>query len=239
MRVAVIGNSHIGALKLAISSGLFKSNNLDFVFWGVAGQVFNTTSYESGYFRTSRRDVALTVSNGQYEALPAREFDAIVFHGPPVNLVRYLGSLRRSSIDIRLYSLASLQEGLQKWIDRIPTYQLVRSFRTDYDRRVLISPTPLKSEDCGEFDRISVAAEELALLNTCVSNIIAGIPADYIPQPPRTVRNHKYTKREYCLNAVRLANPSITYPENDPDHMNGRYGACVLQEIEASLLAGT
>src|ERR1700722_9794672 len=109
MKIAVIGNSHLAALKLAVKDGLFYAKELEITFWGVAGKGFAETSYECGHFRTPYRNFALKVSDGQHETLPAHAFDAIVFHGLPLNVWLYLSALRKTSDDLRCYSRASLR----------------------------------------------------------------------------------------------------------------------------------
>jgi hypothetical protein len=239
MRIAIIGNSHLAALKVAVRDGLFRTGEPEITFWGTGGYGFNTISYEGGQFRTPLRDFVLKVSDGRYESLPAHDFDAIIFHGVLLNVGRYLSSLRKTSEDLRCYSRACLREGLQMCIEDAPTYPLVRSLRTDYDRRVLISPMPLMSEDDILFKERSVRAEEFEVLNSCIAGIFSDIGAEYVAQPSDTVRDYKCTKREFCVNSVGLIGDlSIKHPNTDHLHMNGQYGARVLEEIAARLSVG-
>jgi hypothetical protein len=238
MKIAIIGNSHLAALKFAVKDGLFCAKELDVTFWGVAGKGFAETSYEGGHFRTPYRDFVLKVSDGQHENLPAQAFDAIVFHGLPLNVWLYLSALRKASDDLRCYSRASLRDGLQMHLKGDPTYRLVEALRADYDRPVLISPLALKSEDSGELALHSITSDELNFLNSCISAILSDMQVEYVAQPLDTIRDYKYTKREFCLNSVRLAaDLSIKHADDDYDHMNGQYGARVLREIVTRLAA--
>jgi hypothetical protein len=224
MKIAIIGNSHIAALKLAVRDGLFRTDELDVTFWGTAGRGFDTISYEDGEFRTPLQDFVLKVSDGRYGSLPSQDFDVIIFHGILVNVGRYLSSLRKTSDDLRCYSRACLREALRMCIEAAPTYPLVRSLRTDYDRRVMMSAMPLMSEVSTEFEGREIRAEEFNLLNSCISAALSDIRAEYVAQPLDTVRDYKYTKREF-----------LKFPHDDQVHMNGQYGACVLEEIAAKL----
>jgi len=239
MRVATIGSSHIAALKLAIREGLFRPDKLDVVFWGVPEQAFGTIGYINGCFQTSHRDFVLTVSEGQYDELPAQNFDAIIFHGVKLKVALYLRSLRKTTDDLRSYSHSCLQEGLQSLIEETPEFRLARSLRTDYNRRVLISPLALTSERSREFWGISIRNDELTLLNSHISEILSGIGVEYLAQPSDTVRDSKYTKHEFCANSVRLfGDLKLKHPENDNVHMNSLYGARILQEITTRLSVG-
>jgi hypothetical protein len=224
VRVAIIGNSHLWALKRAIRLGLFKSDEHEITFWGTGGLGFDTISCEAGIFRTPLRDVVLNVSGGRYESLPAHEFEAIIFHGIFPNVGRYLSGLQKMSDDIRRYSRAYLRDGLQTCIEAEPTYPLVRSLRADYERRVLMSAVPLAPEDSAKSKERSIRGEEFNLVNSCISAILCDMRAEYVAQPSETVCDYRYSKREF-----------LKLPDDDDIHMNGEYGASVLREITAQL----
>jgi hypothetical protein len=238
MKVAIIGNSHLAALKLAVRDRLFSDEEFEIVFWGVPGHQFGATSFEGGRFRTPYREFASRVSDGRHESLPADDFDAIIFHGVLIEFGRYLSSIARVSDDLQCFSGASLHEGLQSHIEELPAYQLVRSLRSEYDRPIVVSPLAMKSEDSGELKNLSVTVQGIQLLNSHIVAILSTVAADYVAQPPHTMRDCKYTKREFCLNSVRLGQDlSIAHPDDDYNHMNSQYGACVLRDIAVKLSA--
>lgn len=222
MKIACIGNSHLWALKGAIRTGLFKSDELEVTFWGTGGLGFDTISYEGGIFRTPLRDVALKISDGRYESLPAHEFDAIIFHGILPNVERYLSALRKMSDDIRRYSRAYLRDGLQTCIEGERPYPLICSLRADYKRRVLMSAVPLAPEDSAHFKERPMRCDEFKLVNSCISAILSDIRAEYVSQPSDTVSDYRYSKREFLKSDNNI-------------HMNGQYGASVLREIAVQL----
>jgi hypothetical protein len=235
MKIAIIGNSHLAALKVAVRDGLFRADQLDVTFWGLAGPEFASITYEGGLFQTQYKHFALQVSEGRYDSLPVHEFDAIIFHGT-LDPGLYLDSLRTAADDLRCYSSACLREGLQTYIENDPTWSLVRSLRTDYDRRVLMSPIPLKSDFSDQFKGRSITADEFNILNSHIGATLCSVGGKYIVQPSATVCDYKYTKREFCVHSVRLLGDlAIKHPEDDYIHMNGQYGACVLNDINAQL----
>ena len=236
MKIAVIGNSHLAALKLAVRDNLFSSGTLDVVFWGLPGPEFRSITYNNGRFQTPHKTLPLIISDGRYESLPAYDFDAIVFHGMVLNLSDYLFSLRKSSDGLLCYSSAFLRDGLRACIEQAPSWNLVRSLRADYDRRVLMSCMPLKSEDSGQFQGLSITADDSNLLNSYISAILSDIRVEYVPQPSDTICDHKYTKREFCVHSVRLAAKlSCEHPADDHIHMNKQYGERVLRDIAVKL----
>ncbi len=238
MKIAIVGNSHLAALKRAVRDNLFRPKRLDVSFWGVAGPEFRSITYDNGRLQTPHGAFALKISDGRYESLPVHDFDAIIFHGMVLNPGDYLFSLRKMADDLSCYSAAFLREGLQACFEQAPAWDLVRSLRTDYDRRLLMSTMPFKSDDSGQFKGLSITADELNLLNSHIRAILCGIGVEYVPQPSVTVRENKYTRGEFCVQSVRLtASLSCEHPDDDYIHMNGLYGARVLHDIDVQLRA--
>lgn len=236
MKIAIVGNSHLAALKVAVRDGLFAADQLDVTFWGLAGPEFASITYEGGLLKTPYRHFALKVSDGRYDELPVHEFDAIVFHGTPLDPGLYLDSLRNAARDLRCYSIACLRDGLQTHIESDPTWSIVRSLRADYDRRVLMSPIPFKAESSAQFEGRTITADELSLLNSCIGASLCSVGGEYVAQPSDTISDYSYTKPEFCVHSVRLLGGlSIKHPEDDYIHMNGHYGACVLHGIHTQL----
>ena len=238
MKMAVVGNSHLAALKLAVQRHLFSQEGLYITFWGLPGPEFNAVSYSAGMLQTPYKSLVLHISDGLYESLPVREFDAIFFHGVALNVGEYLLSLRKGSEHLRCYSDALLRDGLRSRIQQMPSWSLVRSLRADFHGRLLMSAMPLSSEDGAKFNGILVTEEELARLNHHIGGVLGEIGVEYLPQPPDTIRDSKYTKREFCVDSVRLA-PKLCHkhPDDDYVHMNEQYGVRVLQAVGTRLSA--
>jgi hypothetical protein len=236
MKIAIVGNSHLAAFKLAVRLGLFTPKRVDITFWGLPGPEFHSITFSEGLLQTPHKNFVLRISDGMYESLPVREFDAILFHGVGLNVSTYLFSLRKQSEHLRGYSGAFLEEGLRSTIEQVPSWNLVCSLRAGFEGRLLMSAMPLSSEDGGKFEGISVADDEFAHLNDHIGAILAKIGVEYVPQPLETIRDSKYTRREFCIDSVRLA-PQLCqkHPDDDYIHMNEQYGSLALQAIEARL----
>jgi len=236
MKVAIVGNSHLAALKLAVQRNGFSQERLDIDFWGLPGPDFDSITCSAGLLQTPRKSFVLHISDGLYESLPVRDFDAIVLHGVGLNVSDYLLSLRKASEHLRCYSSAFLEDGLRSCIENVPSWNLVRSLRAEFDGRLLMSAMPLSSEDGTKFKDISVADDELARLNDHIGTVLGKMGVEYVPQPPDTILDGKYTKREYSLDSVRLAAKlCYKHPDDDYIHMNERYGSLVLRAIGTRL----
>jgi hypothetical protein len=238
MKVAIVGNSHLAALKLAVQRNGFSHERLDIDFWGLPGPDFDSITCSAGLLQTPRKSFVLHISDGLYESLPVRDFDAIVLHGVGLNVSDYLLSLRKASEHLRCYSSAFLEDGLRSCIENVPSWNLVRSLRAEFDGRLLMSAMPLSSEDGTKFKDISVADDELARLNDHIGAVLGKMGVEYVPQPPDTILDGKYTKREYSLDSVRLAAKlCYKHPDDDYIHMNERYGSLVLRALGTRLSA--
>jgi len=222
MKITFIGNSHLAALKRAVRRGLFSQKRLDINFWALPGEKFHSITISAGLLQTPYKSFVLQASDGLYESLPVREFDAIVFHGVVLNVSDFLLSLRKASGHLRCYSKAFLGDGLQSCIERVPSWSLVRSLRAEFGGRLLMSAIPLTSEDGSKFRGISVTDDEFADLNQHIGAVLGKIGVEYFPQPSDTIRDSKYTKREFCVDYI---------------HMNEQYGSQVLQALDTLLNA--
>jgi hypothetical protein len=238
MKIALVGNSHLAALKLAVRRHLFAQEGLDISFWGLPGPEFHSITLSAGLLQTPSKSFVLQISDGLYESLPVHEFDAIVFHGVALNVSDYLLSLRKVSPHLRSYSNAFLGDGLRSCMEQAPSWNLVRSLRSEFGGRLLMSAMPLSSEDGTKFKGISITDDELALLNTHIGAELGKINIEYVSQPPGTIRDGKYTKREFCIDSVRLAAKlCYKHPDDDYIHMNEQYGSEVLHAVGARLSA--
>lgn len=238
LKIAIVGNSHLAALKLAMRRQLFAQEDMAIRFWGLPGPEFHSITYSAGLLQTPSKIFVLQISDGLYESLPVHEFDAIVFHGVALNVSDYLLSLRKASQDLRNYSRAFLEDGLRSCMEQAPSWNLVRSLRSEFAGRLLMSAMPLSSEDGTKFKGISITGDELAQLNHHIGAELGKIDIEYVSQPSDTIRDSKYTKREFCVDSVRLAAKlCYKHPDDDYIHMNERYGSEILHAVGARLSA--
>src|ERR1700693_624705 len=124
MKVCVIGNSHMAALKLAIRQGVYVNSENAFTFWGTPGDSFNEITYANREFSTPHTPVVLEVSDSHYVTLPIDDFDALVFHGNQLHPWVIMQSLRMNSSDLRDYSVQFLSAGLDGHLNTIHAINL-------------------------------------------------------------------------------------------------------------------
>jgi len=231
MKVCVIGNSHVWALRAAASAdngGLTANGDFDVAFWGAPGPKFHDVRYDGGRLIAPDPKLALHLSGGKHETIAPHEFDALVFHGLALNVTNLLRVLSRQA-DASSYSLAFLRDGIGAQLDKAPSSLLIRQIRPDYRGRILVSPPPLISEQSNYFGDHGGKPGERAVIDEVLRDYFERHGAGYVPQPENTVVDGRYTAAAYSDRSVR-PNGAIEYR-----HMNKLYGAEVLRAIATKL----
>ncbi|HVU21086.1 MAG TPA: hypothetical protein VHE09_10170 [Rhizomicrobium sp.] len=231
INVCIIGNSHIAALAMAIRQ--FPTRGLHLTFWGVRGIEFLQIRYEGGRLISPVPNFGLRASDGIYAIYPA-QFDAIIFHGQPVNYTFLMTVLYKINRNNSHYSSAFLREGIYAYFDKRPTCDIILKVRKSYVGRILVSPQPLVSSKSKFFDGDLFGREERVNIDSILKNYFSErYNAEYLPQPEQTIVENCYTAPRFSIDAFGLTGGRI--PEDDFSHMNAAYGAEVLQLIQNTL----
>jgi hypothetical protein len=230
MNICIIGNSHIAALKIALRDGLIKPSDMQIDFWGVRGRRFFDVEFKDGLLTSPGGKRTLVVSLEKYEALNPSLFDALVFHGPPINFPLFLRGLHQHEGDTNSYSAAFLRQGMYSYLERSAPVQLMRQVRTAYAGRILASPTPFALEQSQMFDDVSFHRQTRVLIDGILTDYFAQFDVEYLPQPERTITKDKYTCGKFSAETsdVRPRDPGTTWLFT---HMNELYGSEVLRDI--------
>ena len=238
MKICVIGNSHIAALKLAIKERLFQCKNMEVIFWGLPGRAYYRIVYEDGHFTThggGRRGRVLEISDGRYQDINPNDFDALLFHGSH-KASDLLFSLRKHAADVREYSQGFLRAGIGAWLEDNFSVTLASSVEDSFRGKILLSPIAMVSEDSQENSAMEVRREELHFLNDVINDVLAKKKVTYVAQPDETIKENKYTDRRYSINSVRLSRDlDIKHEADEYFHMNAEYGREVLMNVENML----
>jgi hypothetical protein len=217
-RLCIIGNSHIGALRMAIKSEDFVDPGLDVVLWGFPGQSFKEVEFENGRLTHPNTQMALRISGGRHESIDPNEFDALAF----------VGGFQPGSMLAAFAEQGTLNEQRMKgWLRRNfvkkgHALALALEVVKNASCHVLLLPSPFVSELSGERAKIKVEESDLERFNHMARAAFAEKRITYVPQPAETIRDGKWTAREYSL-------------KNNHSHANQDYGAIVLAAIRDHL----
>lgn len=93
-RIAIIGDSHLGSLKIAHDDkSIAWPTGMDVEFWGASGPSFREISWSRGALRAkgeAQKRVKLINANDR-TYLPAKDFDAVLFYGARLRSIEFFG----------------------------------------------------------------------------------------------------------------------------------------------------
>ncbi len=235
MRIAIVGNSHLAALRRALSNRRFVPDGVDLVLFGEPGRGFFDMAFRDGVLHLPDREFVKRTTDGRYADLPVAEFDAIVFHGGIENLSGLMLKLANSGTRAAGLSTAALAMLAKTWMDHCVPYHAVRQVRAAVGAPVIVSATPLFSAQSRRFDGTTMEKVDPIALRSPVLSRFAVDGISYLPQPAETL-DGSYTRPEFSV-ATEVIKGRTDRAAQDADiqHMSDVYGALVLQDIAALL----
>lgn len=226
LKVCVIGDSHMTALKRALNEGLFANPKMDIIFWGIGGREFCDIQFENGLLTHPKKALMLQRTGGRYEDLPVREFDVLLFVGEArvgQQVARWRQTAaRKNKTFFDFHEPDALLNS--------PIGSLIKAVAPEYRGKMFFAPAPLRS------DRIMTAKPELVArtmkrpittaewqhVNQSFGLALRKLNVTYVPQPPDTITGRNTTKSEYSTG-------------RDNMHMNGKYGTLIWNTVQEQL----
>lgn len=217
-RVGIVGNSHLGSLKLALSADPGRYPSLDVSFWGMPGSRMNEL------LRVGN-DGSLSAAGGPNKALAKVAGDANATFDPKAFdvIAIYAYSMGMNEYFRTYAALADNDEITARLRDDAFAEELMRRFAFRYaklisglGRKVAIFAAPYSSERSirerfGQAERHIPAAIEFA------KKMAASVGASFHTQPAKTVTAGYFTAAGFAL--------------ADNRHTNASFGALVLDEM--------
>ena len=155
----------------------------------------------------------MAASNGRYEWINPKDFDVLVFVGVGFKPGNLLVSLKD-----QIERGPNAFEASLRRIFKRHALDLMTAAAQGYSGKVLCVPPPLTSEVSGEQSEVKIGPKAIELFNNVTAKVFAESGIIYVAQPPETIRENKWTTREYSR-------------ENNSTHMNARYGNVILNAI--------
>ncbi|MCB1389397.1 MAG: hypothetical protein KDK12_09725 [Rhodobacteraceae bacterium] len=245
-RVAVIGNSHVGALKLAWRRFADSRADITLRFFASFGDTYRKLrldehrhygALDADRFAEDELD-SLRQLNRRL-TINLRSFDVVVNVGAPAFQVHDLPTLvQRTDIDglaeigaPLLLSHACYEAFLADLVaEALPGPE----WRNWEETRLLMVPPPRYAEIALPADDPEPARQRAAKarLDALLTQAMDGIGARYVPQPDETLADNGLTQRRFNRGAVGAR---VNRTRDDPTHMNEDYGALQWREILAHL----
>ena len=245
MKIAVIGNSHIAAVKYAWEDRKIKEHEL--TWFGLAARDM------SALFPQDKCLVIddelgmkqLAHQSGRTGGICTSDFDSFLICGCSAGIAACLFH------QYLPYSSAALNMALSGfWEDSI-AFGLIYTLRQITDKPVWFVPTPLLALNSAEQHRLSRRLKSVDRghfeSNTAYQEFVENsarfwrdqLQVILLPQPVKTVENSLNTRLEYSVDSIkRLTLGRHEKEEHDADenvHMNPQYGQAVLDAFFSAL----
>ncbi len=234
--IAIIGNSHIAALKGALQQAGENCNEDDFVFWGATGRDFAKIEFTNGTLTGADEQLCKQINGGRYIDLPLADFKAIVIHAVAFRQFVLVNMLKRSGLNIVQISTEVLAALVEEFMPKQGTTQLVGDITAAFDGPVIVTPMPMPAKSSGLFANTKPSRDELEQLQKVTRAYWAKMGAALVEQPGETLSRQLYTEDRFSRGSLRLqGNLSVRHKADDFKHMNSKYGAWVLADVTRKL----
>jgi len=236
VKICLIGDSQLGALKLAIDQGLVETGGHDIAFFAaVAGKALKFRLVDNAIQPGAVKDISYS-TQGAFAQVNPSAFDALVFYGTGLTFGNWMRPEDASLEPTENYTPAFLAACAQARIVRSTCFKLAEAVASapGWPRRLFICPSPARSAPLGNRPEGN-ALLTLDALNTAASECATLIGAQYVPQPTATLAPGFYTQAEFSIGSRRFIANQPAHPIAERNHMNAAYGALMLRDILAAL----
>lgn len=232
MKLCVIGNSHVGALKLAWDGLRAERRDLEVTFFAQRQGKILTLATEGRRLVPSSEEqrAQLEFTSGGLGVIDTRAYDAFLvyglFHRPPL------------TEDGSPYSRAVREAATLDRATRSNAYRMVRRLRRITRRPIFVGLSPLRAniEGAPLPPPLLPYSEECDLLDR---QVFAPLGARLVRQPPETVVDDRSTAVEFSPGSVKLdlgdLGVGARHGDRDDFHMNEAYGRLWLESLAADL----
>lgn len=230
MRLCVIGNSHVGALKLGCSAENVR-------FFGSHAATLKTLKSRDGQLVSDDPDVRhwLSITSGGLHYVPVNEYDAFIIVGCG------LGFSSTSSIYAahrlaehttageQVISNAALQCAVKGRVTQSLARRIADLVRQLTKADIAILPEPLPAKSVVQKQPWLKSNAIRQMLFELYREHLALVPHPILEQPSHTFVEH-FTRTEFARGSLKMLQDSTPHPEAEPYHMNAEYGSAVMSE---------
>lgn len=243
MKICIVGNSHLAAIKKAVDTGAFKEKGIEIEFFGAHGRNFKTLQFKDGIISGPKKisEELLLVSGNKRSTLDPTEFDAIVVYGGSLYLKELMTSIHKLTIHgNRYFSETFLDEGIAGWLQAQLAFQIAKS-TSALGLRTLLLPRPIPARRLSPEERRGRTrrgtTEYREALFVRVEEIAQSLGIEWLMQPRETLTpDLRYTKTEYSTGSTRLVDETRGHGDADVNHMNASFGVLMVDAIIRRLM---
>lgn len=233
MRICIIGNSHVGALKRAWDS--FSDTAIEIDFFAARGAHLRDLAVKGKVLAPTTRSLksALKFTSGGRSRIDPKRYDYFLIYGAQakhliINRVNY-------------YSKAVILDTLKDHVQPTVSFGIITKLRSITEKKIYVGHHPLIAAKAEIEKKISHEyIEGITDLNRHVYNTLN---CEIIAQPSETIVNGHFTDPVYTKGSKRLSvgnkRDDQPHSDNDRTHMNENFGKIWLENFfERVLKAG-
>lgn len=237
MHICVTGRSHMVALKNAIEEGKFPLGQHEVTFIGASSHAYRSETFvEDGVLRAEGKaaKMFLETSNGKFDHLDPKDFDAVVIYGTFFHLQTLMVSiLRANPHSSDGMSSGFLALGVRDWLSKQPTIATIKAMRARSDVPIILMFEPFFSERFKEKmpEGATITPAFRDRVFDALREVTAEAGAICLFQPEETICDVIYSPHELTVGSRRLSNSKEEHGDDDLTHLNSTYGAIALAHI--------
>ena len=253
MRIAIIGNSHLAAFKLAWNDLADTYRDITLVFFGSAGEEMRSKVAIENDCLVAVTEGAINdfhFTSGGLTKIDFSDFDAVLLVGMDCRMLPLYSALKsnriydapspsfsRKKVSHRIISAACIAQLCMDQMKNTSMFHVLSLIRSVSKIPAFIIPCPFPSKACIYDNPARWAFLTRNASKTLqqsyyegLSGLCRSFAATLITQPENTITDLLFTKEELSVGSVRFDDHLLTtlHKETDYVHMNGDYGKEVL-----------
>jgi hypothetical protein len=254
IRLCLIGNSHLAALKLAWDRIGNQFDDIELRFFGSYSDSLKELRVKERHLvaQSKRVRMNMVMTSGGLSKIAIDDYDIFVLHALGFSFNRLIKWFLLRSSEANEISIANPYraetrqpsfEDIKTLLDQTACCRLAKKL-APFNKPVMISPEPFFSEQVTQtpiekwapwhhlLDEQGHPKPDLDRLLSLWNQ--ARLAYAFLAQPADTIVSGSFTKVEYCARSIRLSRDMATeHPPDDYSHMNAAYGAAVIKGLVA------
>lgn len=231
MKIAVIGNSHIGALKRGADMIAPQDMPHDLRYFGARSNGLQDLQIDGTSLVPASQEIAnaIAFTSGGETRIETEAYDAFLLYGMEARPFF-------APID-HFYSSAVLARALKDVFEGSLSHLILGRLRAITTKPIYVGHNPLKGAQENQGSQDSSAYHQgLILLN---ETVYAAVKATILPQPSDTIVNGNGSAISFAQGSKRLAigdnHDDALHPDMDLNHMNDLFGSLWLKAFFAQI----
>ncbi len=227
MKICVIGNSHVGALKRAWDEIKGNYPQQRIIFFAQRGDGLEELAAHNGKLTPNNEELtkSLEFTSGGSKEIAPEDYDMFVIYG--------VGATAYFIDNNQFYSRSAMQRALHDILDPTLSFKLLKRLRSITDKKIFVGHCPLPAaKEVASNTRPNAYIAGLKLINDIIYH---PLNAELIGQPLSTIVNEKHTHPDLSKDSKRLAIgdnfDNENHPANEDMHMNDKFGEMWLREF--------